>query len=82
MCADVEACAFSWVRNPWYKPQSSGFGYIRDRLAVFAGFYTEMPGPQYVMSLCFPELIGLLIILRSLKSSGYRLEELVSLGVS
>lgn len=35
-----------WVRNPWYKPQSSGFGYIRDRLAVFAGFYTEMPGPH------------------------------------
>ncbi|KAF9467635.1 hypothetical protein BDZ94DRAFT_1318601 [Collybia nuda] len=35
-----------WQSKPWYKPQSSGLGYLKDKLAVLSGFYTEMPGPH------------------------------------
>lgn len=67
-----------WQSKPWYKPQSSGLGYLKNRLAVLFGFYTEMPGPQCVKPI---EIVGTVSILtsflRSLKSEGYRLEEMV-----
>ncbi|EAU83510.2 hypothetical protein CC1G_04766 [Coprinopsis cinerea okayama7 len=32
--------------RPWYKPESSGLGYIRDRLLVALGYYSAMPSPR------------------------------------
>jgi len=32
-----------WQSRPWYKPQSTGLGYLWNRLAMWTGFYTEMP---------------------------------------
>lgn len=37
-----------WQPKPWYKPQANGLlGSLKDRLAVFVGFYDEMPGKKY-----------------------------------
>ncbi|KAF9524231.1 hypothetical protein CPB83DRAFT_898089 [Crepidotus variabilis] len=33
-----------WTAKPWYKPESTGLGYYRDKLLVSIGFYNEMPG--------------------------------------
>ncbi|CAA7271254.1 unnamed protein product [Cyclocybe aegerita] len=35
-----------WTARPWYRPESSGLGYLKDRLLVSLGWYTEMPGPH------------------------------------
>ncbi|KAF8346341.1 hypothetical protein F5887DRAFT_108569 [Amanita rubescens] len=31
--------------KPWYKRESKGLGYLRDRLLVFLGRYADIPGP-------------------------------------
>ncbi|PFH48519.1 hypothetical protein AMATHDRAFT_5718 [Amanita thiersii Skay4041] len=35
-----------FTAKPWYKPESSGLGYLLDRLTVLFGLHTEMPGPH------------------------------------
>ncbi|KAF8804023.1 hypothetical protein BYT27DRAFT_7340340 [Phlegmacium glaucopus] len=35
-----------WQARPWYKPESTGLGYYRDKFLVFIGWHTEMPGPH------------------------------------
>lgn len=67
----------SWQRPSWYRAQSSGLGYIRDWLSVLVGYYSEMPGLQYELFLLWYSSFYW-SCLRSLRSHGYRLEELVS----
>ncbi|CAA7271256.1 unnamed protein product [Cyclocybe aegerita] len=35
-----------FAARPWYRPQPTGLGYLRDKLLVAAGWFTEMPGPH------------------------------------
>ncbi|CAA7271255.1 unnamed protein product [Cyclocybe aegerita] len=35
-----------WGSIPWYRPEATGLGYLRDRLLVALGWYAEAPGPR------------------------------------
>jgi hypothetical protein len=70
---------FRWQARPWYRPEVTGLGYYKDKFLVFIGWHSEMPGPQWVP--CIPAswffALDSPYFLNSLKSSGYRLEEMV-----
>ncbi|EDQ98946.1 uncharacterized protein LACBIDRAFT_318452 [Laccaria bicolor S238N-H82] len=35
-----------WQYRPWYRPESTGLGYLQNKFLVAIGWYSEMPGPH------------------------------------
>jgi len=71
--------AYSFASKPWYRAESTGLGYYWNKFLISTGFYTDMPGPPYVSFFILHSLISSDSIdpSDSLKSAGYRLEEMV-----